>query len=208
VIATLKHLISTGDKVLRIEGIFSGTLSYIFNNMKPEQSFSKIVAEANDSGFTEPDPRDDLEGIDVARKVTILARECGLMLELEDIPVESLVPEALRHCESKAEFLDKLSMYDDELTAKVREADAKGEVLRYVGIVDCENQAGRVELVSYPKKHPFSQLDGTDNIISFTTERYFKQPLIIRGPGAGAAVTAGGVFSDLLRLTDHFGAPS
>lgn len=208
VIATLKHLVSTGDKVKRIEGVFSGTLSYIFNNLKPGQSFSQVVAEAKEAGYTEPDPRDDLQGMDVARKVTILARECGMMLELDDVSVESLVPEPLKNCESTTEFMEKLPDYDEELTQKVMEADSKGEALRYVGVVDCEAGEGRVVLSGYPTSHPFAQLSGSDNIISFTTERYFQQPLIIRGPGAGAAVTAGGVFSDLLRLTDYFGAPS
>ena len=208
VIATLKHLVSTGDQVRRIEGIFSGTLSYIFNNLQPGQGFSQVVFEAKEKGYTEPDPRDDLQGMDVARKVTILARECGLMLELDDVSVESLVPEALQHCQSTSEFMERLPEFDEELTKKVLEAESRGEVLRYVGVVDCEHGNGRVELKSYQKGHPFAQLDGSDNIISFITERYFKQPLIVRGPGAGAAVTAGGVFSDLLRLTDHFGAPS
>jgi len=208
VIATLKHLVSTGDNVKRIEGVFSGTLSYIFNNLQPGQSFSQVVTEAKEAGYTEPDPRDDLQGMDVARKVTILARECGMMLDLNDVSVESLVPEPLRACESTAEFMEKLPEFDEELTQKLLEADAKGEALRYVGVVDCESGKGSVELLSYPRSHPFAQLSGSDNIIAFTTERYFTQPLIVRGPGAGAAVTAGGVFSDLLRLTDYFGAPS
>ena len=208
VLATLKHLVSTGDQVKRIEGIFSGTLSYIFNNLKPGNTFSEVVAKAKENGFTEPDPRDDLQGMDVARKVTILARECGLMLELEDVVVESLVPEPLKKCNSTAEFLEKLPEFDEELTNKVLDAENKGEVLRYVGVVDCETGTGRVELTSYPTTHAFAQLSGSDNIISFITERYFQQPLIVRGPGAGASVTAGGVFSDLLRLTDYFGAPS
>lgn len=192
----------------RIEGVFSGTLSYIFNNLRPGQSFSQIVAEAKEKGYTEPDPRDDLQGLDVARKVTILARECGLMLELKDVPVESLVPEPLQSCRTTEEFLEKLKEFDHELTERVQNAEAKGESLVYVGIVDREAGKGWVKLTSYPKSHPFCQLDGSDNIISFVTDRYFQQPLIIRGPGAGAAVTAGGVFSDLLRLADYLGAPS
>lgn len=208
VIATLKHLLETGDRILRIEGIFSGTLSYIFNEFKPGKRFSDIVTVAKESGFTEPDPRDDLAGMDVARKVTILSRECGMMFELDDVPVESLVPEPLRNTSSVAEFMDRLPEFDDEISQKLEEAETAGECLRYVGIVDCEGGKGSVELRRYPRTHPFTQLSGSDNIIAFTTSRYLKQPLIVRGPGAGAEVTAAGVFSDLLRLAAYLGAPS
>jgi len=208
VIATLKHLLDTGDHILQIEGIFSGTLSYIFNEFKSGTRFSEIVKDAKENGFTEPDPRDDLAGMDVARKVTILSRECGIMFELDDVPVESLVPEPIRDTSSVAEFMERLPEFDDEMTRKMEEAEAAGECLRYVGVIDCKGGEGRVELRRYPKTHPFAQLSGSDNIIAFTTSRYLKQPLIVRGPGAGAEVTAGGVFSDLLRLAAYLGAPS
>lgn len=209
VIATLQHLVGSGDKVTRIEGIFSGTLSYIFNTFgTDDRTFSQVVIAAKEAGFTEPDPRDDLAGMDVARKVTILARECGLDLELEKVPVRSLVPEPLQSCSSAQEYIDRLPEFDDEMTALLKEAEDAGECLRFVGVVDPLNGTGSVELRRYPKDHPFAQLNGSDNIISFTTERYSQQPLIIRGPGAGAEVTAGGVFSDLLRLSAYLGAPS
>lgn len=208
IIATLKHLLETGDKVIKIEGIFSGTLSYIFNTFGDGRTFSQIVEDAKAKGFTEPDPRDDLNGTDVARKVTILARECGMLVELADIPVESLVPEPLRALPSAAEYMQKLPDFDADMGQRLKEAEASGECLRYVGVVDVENNRGGVELKRYPKSHPFAQLQGSDNIIAFTTARYFKQPLIVRGPGAGADVTAGGVFSDLLRLAAYLGAPS
>ncbi|KAM3323954.1 bifunctional aspartokinase/homoserine dehydrogenase 1, chloroplastic [Capsicum chacoense] len=208
IISTLRGLLETGDKILRIEGIFSGTLSYIFNNFAGTKAFSQVVKEAKEAGYTEPDPRDDLSGTDVARKVIILARESGLDPELSDIPVQSLVPEPLRATASAEDFLLDLPKFDQELSEQRQEAEDEGEVLRYVGVVDIVNGKGAVELRRYNKEHPFAQLSGSDNIIAFTTERYCKQPLIVRGPGAGAEVTAGGVFSDILRLASYLGAPS
>lgn len=209
VIATLQHLVQTGDRVRRIEGIFSGTLSYIFNTFgTDDRPFSAVVAAAREQGFTEPDPRDDLAGTDVARKVTILAREAGLPLELEQVPVQSLVPEPLRDIPSADDFMARLPEFDADMDRALREAREAGECLRFVGVVDADAGQGRVELKRYPTSHPFAQLSGSDNIIAFTTQRYSAQPLIIRGPGAGAEVTAGGVFSDLLRLAAYLGAPS
>ncbi|KAL1088768.1 hypothetical protein V6Z11_D08G273600 [Gossypium hirsutum] len=208
IISTLRGLLETGDRILRIEGIFSGTLSYIFNNFTGTRTFSEVVAEAKVAGFTEPDPRDDLSGTDVARKVIILARESGLKLELSDIPVQTLVPEPLRATASAEEFMKQLPEFDKDLAKERQDAEESGEVLRYVGVVDAINQKGVVELRRYSKSHPFAQLSGSDNIIAFTTTRYKEQPLIVRGPGAGAQVTAGGIFSDILRLASYLGAPS
>ncbi|XP_059297333.1 bifunctional aspartokinase/homoserine dehydrogenase, chloroplastic-like isoform X1 [Lycium ferocissimum] len=208
IISTLRGLLETGDKILRIEGIFSGTLSYIFNNFTDSRAFSQVVEEAKEAGYTEPDPRDDLSGTDVARKVIILARESGLKLELSDIPVQSLVPEPLRASASPEEFMQQLPQFDEQMSMQRQVAGDAGEVLRYVGVVDVVNGKGTVELRRYRKEHPFAQLSGSDNIIAFTTERYAKQPLIVRGPGAGAEVTAGGVFCDILRLASYLGAPS
>ncbi|XAR72382.1 Homoserine dehydrogenase [Bertholletia excelsa] len=208
IISTLQGLLETGDRILRIEGIFSGTLSYIFNNFVNKRAFSEVVIEAKEAGYTEPDPRDDLSGTDVARKVIILARESGIKLEISDIPVQSLVPEPLRGSASADEFLKRLPQYDKDMNQKLHDAEIAGEVLRYVGVVDVVNQKGVVELGRYKKDHPFAQLSGSDNIIAITTQRYKQQPLIIRGPGAGAEVTAGGVFSDILRLASYLGAPS
>ncbi|XP_022718395.1 bifunctional aspartokinase/homoserine dehydrogenase 2, chloroplastic isoform X4 [Durio zibethinus] len=208
IISTLRGLLETGDRILRIEGIFSGTLSYIFNNFTGTRPFSEVVAEAKQAGYTEPDPRDDLSGTDVARKVIILARESGLKLELSDIPVQSLVPEPLRATASAEDFMEQLPQFDKDLARERQEAEESGEVLRYVGVVDAVNQEGVVELRRYSKDHPFAQLSGSDNIIAFTTTRYKEQPLIVRGPGAGAQVTAGGIFSDILRLASYLGAPS
>ncbi|KAK9271152.1 hypothetical protein L1049_026741 [Liquidambar formosana] len=142
------------------------------------------------------------------RKVIILARESGLKLELSDIPVESLVPEPLRVNASAEEFMRQLPQFDQDLAKKRQDAEDAGDVLRYVGVVDVVNQKGVVELRRYKKEHPFAQLSGSDNIIAFTTARYKEQPLVVRGPGAGAQVTAGGIFSDILRLASYLGAPS
>lgn len=208
IISTLQGLLETGDKIMRIEGIFSGTLSYIFNNFVGARAFSEVVKEAKEAGYTEPDPRDDLSGMDVARKVIILARESGLKLELSDIPVQTLVPEPLKDVASPELFLQQLSQFDVDLAKQRQEAEDADEVLRYVGVVDVVKQKGTVELRRYKKEHAFAQLSGSDNIIAFSTQRYAKQPLIVRGPGAGAEVTAGGVFSDILRLASYLGAPS
>lgn len=208
IISTLQGLLETGDKIILIEGIFSGTLSYIFNNFVGARAFSEVVKEAKEAGYTEPDPRDDLSGMDVARKVIILARESGLKLELSDIPVQTLVPEPLKDSASPELFLQQLSQFDVDLAKQRQEAEDAGEVLRYVGVVDVVKQKGTVELRRYKKEHAFAQLSGSDNIIAFSTQRYSKQPLIVRGPGAGAEVTAGGVFSDILRLASYLGAPS
>lgn len=203
VLSTLQHLRRTGDKVKKIEGIFSGTLSYIFNTYGSDaRTFSEVVIAAKEAGYTEPDPRDDLAGMDVARKVTILARECGLDLELETVPVQSLVPEPLQTVSSAKEYIQRLPEFDSDMKQLMDNAEQAGECLRFVGVVDTANKTGSVELRRYPKDHPFATLSGSDNIISFTTERYNEQPLIVRGPGAGAAVTAAGVFSDLLYLAD------
>ena len=209
IISTLRSLLDAGDKVERIEGIFSGTLSYIFNTLEPGVAFSDIVAQAKEAGYTEPDPRDDLSGMDVARKVTILARECGLNLELSDVPIQSLVPEPLRNVESVDEFMKELPKFDGDILKQQEEAAAAGEVLRFVGVVDVKAGTGSVELRRYPVDHPFAQLKGSDNIISFTSRYYTSAgPLVVRGPGAGAEVTAGGVFGDILRVCAYLGAPS
>lgn len=205
VLHTLKELIETGDEVLRIEGVLSGTLSYIFNSFDGTRPFSEVVRDAQVRGYTEPDPRDDLTGMDVARKLVILAREMGVELELADVRVESLVPAHLTS-RSAAEFMDELVCNDISMADLIATAAVRGEILRYVGAVDCDGQAS-VQLSAYPADHPFASLSGSDNIVMFKTARYDSQPMIVRGPGAGPEVTAGGVFADLLRLASFLGAP-
>jgi aspartokinase/homoserine dehydrogenase 1 len=201
VINTLCDLIYTGDDVRSIRGIFSGTLAYLFNVYDGTTPFSEIVRAAKESGYTEPDPRDDLSGMDVARKLTILARELGLGTEIGDFPVRSLVPAALEDC-SIEEFLDNLPDYDDEIDALYKEATAANKQLRYVATLDAEGNAA-VGLEAVDEDHPFCNINLTDNIVQFESERYSANPLVIQGPGAGPAVTAGGVFSDLLRLAAY-----
>lgn len=205
IIQTLRDLIQTGDEVLQIEGIFSGTLSYLFNVFDGSNSFSEIVLDARAKGYTEPDPRDDLSGMDVARKVAILAREMGLPLELGEVDVESLVPVGLRSG-SLEEFMGSLHHEDEAMERRRREAAERGEVLRFVGSIDREGRAS-AKLRSYPEAHPFARIQLTDNIVLFRTRRYHENPLVVQGPGAGPDVTAGGVFADLLRLAAYLGAP-
>jgi len=204
IIQTLRDLVQTGDEVIAIEGILSGTLSYLFNAYDGTRSFSEIVADARARGFTEPDPRDDLSGVDVARKVVILAREIGLGIELEDVAVEGLVPVELQNL-SVPDFLAALPDHDERMAALVRDAAGRGEVLRYVGAVDREGNAS-ARLQAYPLDHPFARIQLTDNIVLFNTRRYQPNPLVVQGPGAGPEVTAGGVFADLLRLVSSLGA--
>lgn len=211
IIDTIKGLMDTGDKVLKVEGIFSGTLSYIFNTFGTNSdTFSEVVAKAKAQGFTEPDPRDDLNGLDVARKVVILARECGMKKELSEIPIQSLVDESLTKLDV-ATYMEEMKKFDEAKSAEFKAANDAGEVLRYVGTVDIANQCVSVKLGRYPKTDAFAGLQGADNIVKITTERYSPptgQPLVVRGPGAGAAVTAGGVFYDVLRIAHRLGAPT
>jgi aspartokinase/homoserine dehydrogenase 1 len=204
VIQTLRDLRQTGDEITCIEGIFSGTLAYLFNVFDGRESFSSIVRTAKAKGYTEPDPRDDLSGMDVARKLIILGREMGLTLEMSDVRVEGLVPKELVEC-GVEEFMARLPQFDAEMAAMLAEARGKNEVLRYVGRVDAKGNA-TVGLVRLDARHAFANIALTDNVVRFATRRYCDNPLIVQGPGAGPEVTAGGVFSDLLRLSAYLGA--
>jgi aspartokinase/homoserine dehydrogenase 1 len=204
VIQTLRDLRQTGDEITRIEGILSGTLAYLFNVYDGSTPFSAIVREAKQRGYTEPDPRDDLSGTDVARKLIILGREMGLMLELSDVEVASLVPADLSGGTSE-EFLAGLSRYDEPMKQRYEQARARGRVLRYVGSVGADGRAS-VGLVELDARHAFANIALTDNVVRYATARYCDNPLIVQGPGAGPAVTAGGVFADLLRLATYLGA--
>jgi aspartokinase/homoserine dehydrogenase 1 len=201
VISTLCDLIYTGDEIRSIRGIFSGTLAYLFNVYDASKPFSEIVRIAKENGYTEPDPRDDLSGMDVARKLTILAREIGRSIEIGEFPVQSLVPEALRDC-STEEFLDRLPEFDDEIAATYRQAVAENKQLRYVASFNADGDAA-VKLEAVDASHPFCNINLTDNVVQFETERYCDNPLVIQGPGAGPEVTAAGIFADLLRLANY-----
>ena len=204
VIQTLRDLRETGDEIDSIEGIFSGTLAYLFNVYDGSVPFSAIVNEAKQRGYTEPDPRDDLSGTDVARKLIILAREMGLRLEMSDVQVASLVPGDLANS-SIDDFLAGLSTYDAGMQQRFAAAAAAGKVLRYVGRITSTGEA-TVGLVELDRKHAFANIALTDNVVRFATARYNKNALIVQGPGAGPEVTAGGVFADLLRLSAYLGA--
>jgi bifunctional aspartokinase / homoserine dehydrogenase 1 len=204
VISTLRDLIDTGDELIAIEGILSGTLAWLFNRYDGSQPFSALVREALALGYTEPDPRDDLSGLDVARKLVILAREAGQSLELSDVDVRGLVPAALLDLD-KEQAIAALDSLDEAIAAQLEAARSKGCVLRYVARLDREGHAS-VGLVELPDSHAFANLRLTDNSVQFTTKRYASNPLIVQGPGAGREVTAAGIFADLLRLGAALGA--
>lgn len=204
VIQTLRDLRETGDDVTSIEGIFSGTLAYLFNVYDGSREFSEIVVDAKQRGYTEPDPRDDLSGMDVARKLIILGREMGLTLEMSDVKVESLVPSGLEQG-SIDQFLGRLPQHDAAMKARFEAARARGKVLRYVGRLTAAGEA-TVGVVELDAKHAFANIALTDNVVRFATARYNSNPLIVQGPGAGPEVTAGGIFADLLRLSAYLGA--
>ena len=204
VICTLKDLRETGDRVISVEGMVSGTLCWLFSEYDGTVPFSSLVKKAKSLGYTEPDPRDDLSGMDVARKTVILSRELGYSTEVSDIAVQSLVPESMQNLSSE-DFMARLHEMDEHMLSLYNEAAARGMKLRYVGRV-AEDGKCSVSLSEYPLDHPFSQAKGTDNVISFRTARYDSQPLVIKGPGAGPEVTAGGVFADILRLSAYLGS--
>ena len=205
IIVTLRDLRETGDEIRRIEGIFSGTLAYLFNVWDGTQPFSAVVRDAKAKGFTEPDPRDDLSGMDVARKLVILGREMGLKLELTDVALEGLIPKQLATCPPD-EFMNRLGELDAPMLARLESARNAGRVLRYVAALDASNGKATVGLVELERSHPFANINLTDNIVQFVTSRYHQNPLVVQGPGAGPAVTAGGVFADLLRVCSYLGA--
>lgn len=205
VIQTIRDLRETGDDILRVEGILSGTLSYLFNVWDGREPFSEVVREARRKGYTEPDPRDDLSGRDVARKLVILGREIGLGLALEDVEVETLVPDSLGVC-SADEFLTGLDRLDGKMLARLQSAQARERILRYVGTLDAATGRATVGLVELDRRHPFANINLTENVVRFITRRYDQNPLIVQGPGAGPAVTAAGVFADLLRVCAYVGA--
>jgi aspartokinase/homoserine dehydrogenase 1 len=204
VIQTLRDLRETGDKISSVEGIFSGTLAYLFNVYDGKTPFSEIVKDAKAKGYTEPDPRDDLSGTDFVRKVIILGREMGLKLEMKDVNVESLIPAGLEKG-TIDDFLNGLPKYDGDMKKRFDAAAARGKVLRYVGRLTADGKA-TVGVVELDKSHAFANIALTDNVVRYATARYNSNPLIVQGPGAGPAVTAAGVFADLLRVCSYLGA--
>ena len=210
VICTLKDLLETGDIVERVEGVFSGTMSFLFNAFMPathsstgKTVFSAEVKKARDLGYTEPDPRDDLNGLDVARKLTIVARLCGLRVQSPtSFSVQSLIPGELENCTSGEEFVSRLPEFDRETDKLKAEAEAEGKVLRYVGSVDLTQNQLEVGLRKYDPSSPIGGLKGAASVIAFKTRRYH-DPLIVQGAGAGGELTAMGVTADLIRVMER-----
>jgi aspartokinase/homoserine dehydrogenase 1 len=198
IIRTLKDLMVSGDRLQKIEAILSGTISYIFNNFKGDASFHDVVLSAQEKGYTEPDPRDDLSGKDFMRKILILARDAGYQMEAEDVQIKNMLPQACLDAQTVSDFYAALKANDDYFDNIKQQAESSGKVLRYIGKLD-EGKAS-ITLQMVDESHPFFSMSGSDNIIAFTTDRYKERPMVVKGPGAGAEVTAAGVFADLINV--------
>ena len=201
VISTMNDLINSGDQIIKIEGVLSGSLSFIFNSFIEGTKFSDVVKKAKDLGYTEPDPRTDLNGIDVRRKLIILAREAGFPLESDDVDIDNILPESCQNAKSVEEFFLEIEKMNHLFEHKRSLSAKEGKVLRLLAKLD--NGLASICLESVDKKHPFYSLSGSDNMIIFTTERYKERPLVIRGPGAGAEVTAAGVFAEVITIGNY-----
>ncbi|MDB4903904.1 MAG: aspartate kinase [Mucilaginibacter sp.] len=198
IIRTLKDLMNSGDRIMKIEAILSGTISFIFNNFKGDANFHDVVKMAQEKGYTEPDPRDDLRGTDFMRKILILARDAGYAMEAADVQIESMLPKACLDAQTVDDFYAALKAEDTFFSNLKARAENENKVLRYIGKL--ENGKAAITLQTVDENHPFYTLSGSDNIISFTTDRYKERPLVVKGPGAGAEVTAAGVFADLINV--------
>jgi aspartokinase/homoserine dehydrogenase 1 len=198
IIDTLKHLIASGDKVNKIQAVLSGSLNFIFNNFSETYNFHDVVKEAGVQGFTEPDPKIDLSGVDVARKILILIRESGYQMDIEDIENNCFLPKECMDTTNNHDFFKSLTKNDAHFNKLLDEAKAKDSRIKFVAKYD--NGKAAVGLQFIPKESPFYNLEGKDNIVEFYTDRYVDQPLIIKGAGAGAAVTASGIFADVIRI--------
>ncbi len=200
ILGTLSDLVHSGDSVRSIEAVLSGTLSFIFNSMNSGMPFSQAVREAKARGYTEPDPRDDLSGMDVARKVLILARDAGIHLELDEIEISPILPlEALDW--SVEQFMERLPSIDAHFQPLLQTAKANNKRLFFCATINCEEGTAQIGLQPVDIDHPFCSLSGADNIVAFSTTRYRTNPLVVKGPGAGAEVTAAGVFADIIRAS-------
>ena len=197
-IKSVKDFTASGDKIREIEGVFSGTLAYLFNTFDGEKPFSEIVSNAKDQGYTEPDPRDDLSGMDVARKLVILAREMGQYIEVNDVEIENLVNKSHQDL-SVEDYLKAMTDDDEMMQTRYQQANNEGKALCYIAQLNGKGEAS-VTLKAIDQDHQVFGLEGTENIIKYNTERYSSYPLVHRGPGAGPEVTAAGIFSDLLAL--------
>lgn len=202
IIGTLHDLVACGDNIHKIEAVLSGTISFIFNELGEGKSFSSLVLDAKAKGYTEPDPRDDLGAVDAARKTLILIREAGFALDYKDIRIEPLLPPRCAEAPGVEAFLRALPEVDAHFEALARSAASRNMALRYVATIQPDSAV--LALKEFSPDSPFYNLRGTDNLVAFTTERYSQNPLVVRGPGAGADVTAGGVFADILKTAQSY----
>ena len=200
IIDTLKNLINSGDRVHKIQAVLSGSLNFVFNNFDEDSTFHDVVAQAQAEGYTEPDPKIDLSGVDVARKILILARESGYKMELEDIVNNAFLPKESLQTTTNEDFYASLVKHENHFQEIYNEANNKNCRLKYVA--EFVNGKANVGLQHIPAEHPFYNLEGSDNIVLFFTDRYPENPLIIKGAGAGADVTASGIFADVIRIAN------
>ena len=198
VIDTLNNLVASGDQIIEIQAVLSGSLNFIFNNFKKGISFYEVTKTAQINGFTEPDPKIDLSGVDVARKILILARESGLNIEFDEIENNSFLPDDSIHATDNESFFNSLKKNDSHFNNLLESAEKKNSKLKYVATL--KNGKASVGLKEIPKNHDFYNLKGSDNIVLFYTNRYKNQPLIVKGAGAGGEVTASGIFADIIRI--------
>jgi len=198
IIDTLNNLIASGDQIVKIQAVLSGSLNFVFNNFKEGTEFKDVVVQAQKEGYTEPDPKIDLSGMDVARKILILVRESGMEIELDQIENVPFLPKECLDTPDNDSFFESLITHKDHFDRLLSKADAKGARLKYVA--QLENGIAKVGLQEIPEGHDFYNLEGSDNIILFYTNRYINQPLIVKGAGAGAEVTASGIFADIIRI--------
>jgi len=198
IISTLRDLIQSGDQILKIEAVLSGSLSFIFNTFSNQNQFNEVVEMAKEKGFTEPDPRIDLSGKDVARKVLILARETGRSIELSDIRIANILPDACLRANSVEDFFKTLKANNNHFNIMLENAERAQKKLRFIATIT-QNDAF-VELQAVDMENPFYHLSGSDNMVVYTTKRYNERPLVVKGPGAGAEVTAGGVFAEIINI--------
>ena len=201
IIDTLKNLINSGDQIHKIQAVLSGSLNFVFNNFNEHSTFHDVVAQAQKEGYTEPDPKIDLSGVDVARKILILARESGYQLDLDDISNNAFLPEESLQTANNENFYTSLTKHENHFQNIYKEANDKDCRLKYVA--EFVNGKANVGLQHIASDHPFYNLEGSDNIVLFFTDRYPENPLLIKGAGAGAEVTASGIFADVIRIANQ-----
>jgi bifunctional aspartokinase / homoserine dehydrogenase 1 len=200
IISVLNGLRASGDRVIKIEAVLSGTMNYLLSEYNGEKSFSDLVHLAKENGYTEPDPRDDLSGMDVARKCLILARECGWEMELDNIQVDALMSDEAARAKDVPAFFTALQNYNAPFQKRFEDAKAKGKRIRYVAHL--EGGKAKVSVQEVDEAHPFYNLKGTENCLSISSKYYQQYPMVIKGPGAGVYVTAAGVLADIVRITE------